>query len=494
MQQAQMVAAQAVKMASESMERICNTAAPAICDRKNGDIFRRYDQDEDGMLSASEVTTFARLEYGFALPKANLDRILSHLGAEKTDHVAAVEPKRFHQLRTAVGIARFEVRAKKVKEAKAEKAEGTAIPGAEEEKLLVEFQNHLKQRQNGIASEMEKIAWKDLESKIAEVESTSASFVKAAADSVSQDELQRFEATFDAALQAARSALPGFVNQLRSLHHEALQVSMKAEEKKPKETKETEKTEEKKTTETQEDMKVEKPEEKTEKENEAPKTEGQDEPKEKDELKVLKEKLRGLSVKLAKLEARMLLAERKASEGRKVTARITAHKVEEVRLEVAMKLRQCIEQLGGKAVDLFQIIAKGEDVASVEEAQVFLKENNCEMEMEKLSKAFAACKSTPQDGSAGPVKVTREEFTRIIRVCYEVTKEVALTETVALGPAMRNLQVGEVLEVQAGPRADPSSEGLQRIHARAQLDGALGWVTLSSSEGEYLVKKPNPTS
>ena len=41
--------------------------------------------------------------------------------------------------------------------------------------------------------------------------------------------------------------------------------------------------------------------------------------------------------------------------------------VEEVRLEVAVKLRQCIEQLGGKAVDLFQIIAKGEDVASVEE-------------------------------------------------------------------------------------------------------------------------------
>lgn len=41
--------------------------------------------------------------------------------------------------------------------------------------------------------------------------------------------------------------------------------------------------------------------------------------------------------------------------------------MEEVRLEVAVKLRQYIEQLGGKAVDLFQIIAKGEDVASVEE-------------------------------------------------------------------------------------------------------------------------------
>ena len=45
--------------------------------------------------------------------------------------------------------------------------------------------------------------------------------------------------------------------------------------------------------------------------------------------------------------------------------------VEEVRVEVAMKLRQGIEQLGGKAVDLFQIISKGEDIASVEEARCF---------------------------------------------------------------------------------------------------------------------------
>ena len=39
-----------------------------------------------------------------------------------------------------------------------------------------------------------------------------------------------------------------------------------------------------------------------------------------------------------------------------------------MRLEVAMKLRQGIEQLGGKAIDLFQMIGKGEDMASVEEA------------------------------------------------------------------------------------------------------------------------------
>ena len=45
---------------------------------------------------------------------------------------------------------------------------------------------------------------------------------------------------------------------------------------------------------------------------------------------MLKEKLRGLSLRLAKLEARLVLSERKASEGRKVTARILAHKAEGV--------------------------------------------------------------------------------------------------------------------------------------------------------------------
>lgn len=367
-----------------------------------------------------------------------------------------------------------------------------AAAAAEDEKLKLEFQNHLKQRQQQMEKEMDQIAWTDLEKKIADVESTSANFVKAAAEPVNQEELQKIEAVYDSALQETRTALPGYVNQLRALHHGALQLSMKTEVKEVKQdAKEVKEGKD-------EPMKDEKDQNPNESEDQK---DGQKEKDEKDEkdakdvekdaLKGLKESLRSLSQRLAKLEARLVLSERRAVEGRKVTARILAHKVEEVRLEVAVKLRQCIEQLGGKAVDLFQIIAKGEDVASVEEAQVFLKENNCEMEMEKLSKAFAACKST-QDGS-GPVKVTREEFGRIIRLCYEVKTAVDLTEQLALGPAMRSLQPGEILEVQAGPRSEPS-EGMLRIHARAQLDGALGWVTLSSSEGEYLVKKPNPTS
>ena len=39
---------------------------------------------------------------------------------------------------------------------------------------------------------------------------------------------------------------------------------------------------------------------------------------------------------------------------------------------------------------------------------------------------------------------------RIIRLCYEVKTAVDLTEQLALGPAMRSLQPGEILEAGHG--------------------------------------------
>ena len=374
LQQCQMAAQQALKMSSESRERIQNNAAPMLWDRKSGDIFRSYDQDEDGFLSRNEVLNFARLEYGFAIPAASLDRIFQQL---TLPGAPGLEPTRFQQLRTAVGIARFESRKKQEKQEKQEKSEEKSENPLESEALKVEaeYQEYLKQRKRSVSAEVEAIAWSDLEKKVVEVESASAAFVKASSES--PEELQRSEAALDAALQAARNAVPGFLSHLRALRHSVMQlvlVQPKAAEKPPKK----EGREGKEGKEGKDEQEPAKPE--SAETQEAPDAEPKKEPKDvepKDsaadsaelkELKELQEKLRQLSLRLSKLEARIVLAERRASEGRKVTARIAALKVEEVRMEVAMKLRQCIEQLGGKAVDLFQIIAKGEDVASVEEA------------------------------------------------------------------------------------------------------------------------------
>lgn len=343
MQHAQMAASQAVKLASETKERICNSAAPSIWDKKNGEIFRRYDQDEDGMLSRSEVTNFSKLEYGFAIPKANLERIFTHFAPFAGSAASGLEPTRFQQLRTAVGIARFEARAKAAKSTEDEETK------KQKDQVEAEYQNNLKQRQNAIASEVEAIwngiaSWKDLDTKIADVESTSASFVKAASSDVGQEELQRFEAAFDGALSAARTAISVCLFQLRQLRHQATELSMHEKTKTENASKEDSKMkqEEAPSTEEKKEQKEKGENPENEKKGEESKDEKEKDEKEKEKkeekekeklanpLTKLKEKLTKLARRLSKLEARLVLSEKRASEGRKVTAKILAHKAEEL--------------------------------------------------------------------------------------------------------------------------------------------------------------------
>mmetsp|Transcript_23586 Transcript_23586/g.71274 ORF Transcript_23586/g.71274 Transcript_23586/m.71274 type:complete len:446 (+) Transcript_23586:1-1338(+) len=91
--------------------------------------------------------------------------------------------------------------------------------------------------------------------------------------------------------------------------------------------------------------------------------------------------------------------------GRQLALGKAFEKYENLRLEVAGKLRACIEALGGKAVDLFQVISKkGGDTVTTEEVRFFLTENQCDLEPEKLDKIFAAC-------AAGRIVIDDEEST-----------------------------------------------------------------------------------
>ena len=57
------------------------------------------------------------------------------------------------------------------------------------------------------------------------------------------------------------------------------------------------------------------------------------------------------------------------------------------------------------------------------------------------------------------MKVSREEFTRVIRLVYEVQKEVGITDTLAIGPPIRSLQPGEVLEASSKRPFPPRKSG-----------------------------------
>ena len=72
----------------------------------------------------------------------------------------------------------------------------------------------------------------------------------------------------------------------------------------------------------------------------------------------------------------------------------------------------------------------------------------------------------------------RNETCRIIRVVYEVVKEVGITESLAIGPAMRTLQVGEVLEAREECRERVSSREVKgkvnyRNYGRSKLQVCL---------------------
>jgi len=67
---------------------------------------------------------------------------------------------------------------------------------------------------------------------------------------------------------------------------------------------------------------------------------------------------------------------------------------------------------------------------------------------------------------------------------------------------LRRMEIGEVMEVQEGPRIDPSV-GVYRVNGQALKDGIVGWVTITGNQGitflmpgghTFKVKKACPLS
>merc|ERR1712014_6122 len=115
---------------------------------------------------------------------------------------------------------------------------------------------------------------------------------------------------------------------------------------------------------------------------------------------------------------------------------------------------------------------------------------SCDLPYEKLRRVFQHFSERNDDEGSENVKLTRGEFARVIRVFYKVTQEIGLNESLplGLGPTLRNLRPGELLEVLAGPVAEPSSQAVKRVHCRALSDGVAGWTTVCSGTGSaYLL-------
>lgn len=212
---------------------------------------------------------------------------------------------------------------------------------------------------------------------------------------------------------------------------------------------------------------------------------------------ILRNELHALTSRGDMFDMRLKTVEGIASNGRQLALHKEFAEREALRMEVAARLRVCIEAQGGKPDDLFDQIAPNAkmDLADIVE---YLGKNQCEIEQEKLEIVFGVKAAAPADDKKdgdkkkdekdGAAKkgalIAKEDFLRVIRIFYKTIKEIVLSDNLLIEQSrqIRRLEVGEVMEVYQGPMLDPSV-GVYRVHGKVLKDGIVGWVTVAGNQG-----------
>lgn len=95
--------------AIHNKQKVIRKMAAVELKKRRSAMFEKYDVDGDGLLSREEIIEYAGGAHGFDIPAENLDRICRQLIQPGSNGVDAAD---FHLLKTAVGIAREEARAR----------------------------------------------------------------------------------------------------------------------------------------------------------------------------------------------------------------------------------------------------------------------------------------------------------------------------------------------------------------------------------------------
>mmetsp|Transcript_92815 Transcript_92815/g.286550 ORF Transcript_92815/g.286550 Transcript_92815/m.286550 type:complete len:1071 (-) Transcript_92815:116-3328(-) len=124
-------------------------------------------------------------------------------------------------------------------------------------------------------------------------------------------------------------------------------------------------------------------------------------------VEAMRQELTSLSSKADMQNLRLVKAQGSVAKVRQWAWHQAFAEYEALRMEVAAKLRVCIEAKGGKAEDLFQVIS-GDDSGELtkDEIRKFLEEHMCEIESEKLDALFPSSSSSSagREAGLGPAK------------------------------------------------------------------------------------------
>lgn len=462
-------ATEALHQAKTNKEKIIRKSAAGRRLKMNDDLFKKYDKDRDGFLSINEVVAYAKGVYNFELPEENKARIQRQLiGQDK-----GVALTGYQQLKTAVGIARDENRAKIRREEKLEKERLEKVKIEEKKKELEEKRLQACTIADGLLKQLKEKA----EPALKNAEDATAAL--GGAELLPVDKLKE---TSEAVETHAREAEEELATVKANVDNLIAEVSSTPELE-----------------------------------------------------KMMTDQIATLSTTAEGLVARLTTVRVTAANARQLAEHSDLTEFETKRLAIATSLRSCMEGQGKSVDDLFDCIVgtSGKTAIGVDDVMKFLEGYKDQVTLdkdllsvlfpsfsdaviaEKMAKAQSEAKAQAlEDAAEGKdsekkdagkdsekkeagdkkekaaetprtdVTLTKDEFTRLVRVYYKVVKEIVLSDNLHIGQSkqIRRMNVGEVMEVTFGPACD-TSIGIYRVNVRAFKDGLGGWVTVAGSQG-----------
>eukprot|EP00930_Biecheleria_cincta_P072916 TRINITY_DN60257_c0_g1_i1.p1 TRINITY_DN60257_c0_g1~~TRINITY_DN60257_c0_g1_i1.p1 ORF type:complete len:1494 (+),score=434.52 TRINITY_DN60257_c0_g1_i1:52-4533(+) len=446
-------ASDALTKAKENKEKIAKKIMTAKRAEKKDALFKKYDKDGDGVLNMTEIMAYAKGEHDFELPAENKDRIMKQLCRGNK----GLGPELLQLLKSAVGIARDEAVGKVKRVARLERER---IEREEREKREAELSRRKAEYSTEIKALMAEL--EELEPKVREADSLTESMVHDAnAGKIKEAE-------------EAKSRQTAIDTLVHATHAKISEVQLRGQTLSTKIA------------------------------------------EDKDVVEMMARELAALGTKTESQDMALRKALASAGQARQLALNRAFALYETLRMEVAAKLRVCIETQGGKPDDLYDAIATaGGGKVTRSSIKAYLESNQSDIEPEKLENLWpneavkpAAAADAPNgddakksEGEKKPEgdekkaeekekaaeeesEISRESFMRVVRIFYKVVKEIVLSDNLLIEQSeqLRRMDVGEVMEVFQGPMLDPSV-GVYRIHGRALKDGIMGWVTVAGNQG-----------
>lgn len=408
------------KAAEAATDKVLKRQRAAKALEKRDIVFKRYDQDNDGLLNRQEIMLYAKGEFGFETPEAVVDKLLEEHSSAGSK---GLPKEKLVRVRIALGIAREEANARSRKEEIERKRR-------EVEEQKAALRERLKAATLTVVSSEKSVEEAELSLQNlpeAVQKALSVNPVEVAKDSHTASELQELAVQSEEAVAVAKGRLTAAREELAAMTAEA---ESKAELK-----------------------------------------------------EFLRSDIKSLTGRTDSANTRLGRVVQTTGRLRDLATRKDLVELERVRVEVAGALRRRARRSGQTLEALFAAADTDGDGSIVEADLVKLLSTGVEaigegLDHGRLERVFCEL----AEGGSKSLRVT--EFPSLMKVYYKVCKQTVLTEGMNIKETktIRRLDEGEVFEAEEEPEEEEKAK-VMRVRGRAVRDSAIGYVSIAGNQG-----------